>query len=206
MKDSTNRATGKACDNSERSTVPVLGVEQVEQGGTDPGTQAEHGGLKALARGVLQRNTERNKPPQNVFHLHPRKGARVPPAVPPVSCRDCQHFEPDEINPAQGIGTCLKGAAGDPANRDYRQLYPSNPRHCDHFETTPEALAQVCREACDGLTLDAEALRQWLVDQADPEWLRPAAVRRWAALIEKQGFPGHGTVKNPCPESAPTGR
>jgi hypothetical protein len=115
-----------------------------------------------------------------------KKSARV---VPLVRCRDCRHFQPDHVNPAHGIGRCRIGAAGDPADRDYRQLYPANPRRCDAFEITPEALLEICREACNGLDVDAEALREWLTDQADPEWMHPAAVRRWAQLIEKRGFP-----------------
>lgn len=118
---------------------------------------------------------------------HIRKNpARV---VPLVRCRDCQHFEPDHVNPAQGIGRCRIGAAGDPADRDYRQPYPSNPRRCDQFEITPEALLEICREACDGLDVDAEALQRWLIDQGDREWMQPAAVRRWAEIIEQRGIP-----------------
>lgn len=109
--------------------------------------------------------------------------------VPLVRCRDCRHFEPDHVNPAQGIGRCRIGAAGDPADRNYRQPYPSNPRRCDHFEITAEALLELCREACNGLDVDAEALRRWLIVQADPEWMHPAAVRRWAEIIEQRGFP-----------------
>ncbi len=102
--------------------------------------------------------------------------------VPLVRCRDCQHFEPDHVNPAQGIGRCRIGAAGDPADRDYRQLYPTNPRRCDQFEITPEALLEICREACDGLDVDAGALQRWLIDQGDREWLTPAAAKRLPLL------------------------
>lgn len=109
--------------------------------------------------------------------------------VPLVRCRDCQHFEPDHVNPAQGIGRCRIGAAGDPADRDYRQPYPANPRRCDQFEITPEALLALCREVCSGLDVDAEALARWLTKQHDPEWLTPAAVKRWAEVIEQRGFP-----------------
>lgn len=103
--------------------------------------------------------------------------------VPLVRCGDCQHFEPDSVNPPAGIGRCRVDAAAD------RPPWPNAPRRCDHFEITPEALLALCREACDGLDVDAETLKRWLIEQADPEWMQPAAVKRWAEIIEQRGFP-----------------
>ena len=110
--------------------------------------------------------------------------------VPLVRCRDCQHFAPDRINPAQGIGRCRIGADGSPTDRNYRLLYPANPRRCDGFEIMPDALLEICRKACDGLSVDPSELADFITRQNDPEIHNPAAVRRWAELIEQRGgFP-----------------
>lgn len=38
---------------------------------------------------------------------HPRNRRAIP--RPPVACGDCQHFEPDPINPTGGMGRCMAG-------------------------------------------------------------------------------------------------
>ena len=43
--------------------------------------------------------------------------------------------------------------------------------------------------AVDGLNVDAFELAEFLAGQADPGWLRPKSLRRWAQVIAERGFP-----------------
>lgn len=51
-----------------------------------------------------------------------KAGKRIP--RPPVACRACAHFQPDSMNPRDGIGTCGIGA------KLRAPLYPGLPRTC----------------------------------------------------------------------------
>jgi hypothetical protein len=111
------------------------------------------------------------------------------PVVSLVQCRDCQHFEPDQVNPPAGLGNCRINADGDPASPGYRAPWPTLPRRCNQFEVTRAAVFRECKAACKSLQVDPSELCDWLINQADPGWLVPAAVRRWAELIAERGFP-----------------
>lgn len=101
-----------------------------------------------------------------------------------VACRDCKHFEPDSINPAQGLGNCGIDAAGG------RLPWPNLPRRCHKFAITREALLATCRDACKGLDVDPERLADFLAGHDDPAWKTPPAVKGWAEAIEQRGgFP-----------------
>jgi len=58
-------------------------------------------------------------------------------------------------------------------------------------DTIPErpVLYQRCKDAVNGLDVDPSELCQWLLEQGDPGWCVPAAVRRWAEIIQRRGFP-----------------
>ncbi len=64
-------------------------------------------------------------------------------------------------------------------------------------------LIRICRPAVTGTGVDTDDLAAWLLAQDDPGWCTPKAARRWAEIIGQRGW---GTVKNPRPEAAPTGR
>ena len=54
----------------------------------------------------------------------------------------------------------------------------------------PEVLLKLCRDAVTGTNVDPVELRDWLLEQDDPGWCVPRAVRRWAELIHgRGGFP-----------------
>ena len=57
-----------------------------------------------------------------------------------VSCGTCQHFLPDTIHPAQGVGRCEVTGAGPPSveHGDYRACYPMAERYCDNHELRNE--------------------------------------------------------------------
>ena len=110
---------------------------------------------------------------------HPRP---APALVELVRCRDCVNFRPDPINPPAGIGRCRVDAAGD------RPPWPNAPRRCERFEVTRAGVFRLAREACKGTRLDPSELTDWLIRQADPECLSPAAVRRWAEIIDQKGY------------------
>lgn len=53
-----------------------------------------------------------------------------------VRCGDCQHFRPDRINPAQGLGACKIGADGKPPGTPGKRLpWPNLLRHCSSFNS-----------------------------------------------------------------------
>jgi len=56
-------------------------------------------------------------------------------------------------------------------------------------DTIPERadLLRVCTEACNGLNVNAAELADWLIEQGDPGWCVPAAVRRWAEIVHQRG-------------------
>ena len=105
------------------------------------------------------------------------------PVLALVRCGQCQHFEPDTVNPAEGLGCCGAGAEGE------RLPWPNAPRRCGSWHATPAALLDICRTACDGLAVDAEALAGWLKAQDETQWMTPPAARRWAELIQEKGWP-----------------
>lgn len=108
----------------------------------------------------------------------------------PVRCGTCQHFEPDPINPAAGLGRCLAGAAGDPAAPNARLPWPNLARSCSTWRPGRAHLFDLARAACEGLEVDPSALTAWLFEQGQPAWCQPAAVRRWAEIInDRGGFP-----------------
>lgn len=51
---------------------------------------------------------------------------------PPVTCASCRYFQPDTINPAQGMGRCTVDAARPQAP----PTYPSASRHCGSWRPT----------------------------------------------------------------------
>ncbi len=53
-----------------------------------------------------------------------------------------------------------------------------------------EQLLTICRDAVTGKSVDAEALADWLLEQHDPGWCTPMAVKRWAEIVhDRGGFP-----------------
>lgn len=113
------------------------------------------------------------------------KSAENPQVVSLVHCRDCKHFKPDPINPPAGMGRCRVNADGD------RPSFPKAPRRCKSFEITRAGVFRIAQTACKGTSVDPCALTEWLTRQGDPDWLNPAAVRRWAGWIKKQNrYPG----------------
>ena len=53
-----------------------------------------------------------------------------------------------------------------------------------------QQLINLCRDAVVGKSVDAEALANWLVEQRDPGWCTPMAIKRWAEIIHDRGeFP-----------------
>lgn len=65
-------------------------------------------------------------------------------------------------------------------------------------DTMPDQreLMQRCESACTGLNVDPADLCQWLIDQNDPGWCTPKAVRRWAEIISQRGFPNDEVASN----------
>lgn len=58
--------------------------------------------------------------------VHPKGDMAIP--RPSVTCADCQHFQPDSVNPASGCGSCDIGM------RMVRGGYPHRPRQCKGFQ------------------------------------------------------------------------
>ena len=100
-----------------------------------------------------------------------------------VRCGQCRHFERNPNNPAQGLGRCGAGAEGE------RLPWPAVPRHCASWHATPAALLDICRAACDGLTVKPEELAGWLEAIGDPQWMTPPAAGWWASHINLNGYP-----------------
>lgn len=100
-----------------------------------------------------------------------------------VSCGQCQHFNPNEINPAQGSGQCSIGADAD------RLPWPNALRQCSSWNPTRAGMLDVCQTACNGLKVEPETLARWLMLQGDRGWVTPPAVKRWAELIAERGWP-----------------
>lgn len=46
-----------------------------------------------------------------------------------------------------------------------------------------------CKTACVGTGVDPSELCQWLIDQDDPGWCVPKAVKWWAEKIHQRGYP-----------------
>ena len=46
--------------------------------------------------------------------------------------------------------------------------------------------------AVDGLDVDSYDLAAWLIEQEDPGWMQPKAMRRWAEIIAERGFQHFG--------------
>ena len=42
--------------------------------------------------------------------------------------------------------------------------------------------------AVDGLNVDSYDFAEWLIDQGDPGWMQPKAMRRWAEIIAERGY------------------
>lgn len=57
--------------------------------------------------------------------VHPKHGRAIP--RPPVTCAGCCHYQPDAINPGQGMGRCAIGAATG-------TTWPHQSRICAAFE------------------------------------------------------------------------
>jgi len=53
-----------------------------------------------------------------------------------VRCRDCLHFQPDTVNPPEGVGRCTHTLSGLPPKdgTGYGCCYPFIPRVCKHYE------------------------------------------------------------------------
>ena len=100
-----------------------------------------------------------------------------------VRCRDCRHFERNHDNPHQGMGGCRENAAGG------LPPWPGSLRRCKTWEPTDETLAVNCQAACQGTSVAPGELMAFVQAQGDPGWMVPAAIKRWAILIERSGFP-----------------
>ena len=103
--------------------------------------------------------------------------AVLDPSPPPliVVCADCRYFNPDEINPADGIGSCAAGRDG--------LHYPRMKRDCDGFQISRVALDQLASEL--STDPDAFAAAVW----ADGIYTHPLHIRRLAHEIEQRGTP-----------------
>lgn len=57
-----------------------------------------------------------------------------------VTCGACAHFQPDTINPPQGMGHCTRTLSGLPpkGGSGYGVCYPFSPRVCKHHEPIKE--------------------------------------------------------------------
>jgi hypothetical protein len=57
-----------------------------------------------------------------------------------VSCSSCAHFQPDTINPPQGMGRCTRTLSGLPpkGGSGYGVCYPFSLRVCKHYEPIEE--------------------------------------------------------------------
>lgn len=114
-------------------------------------------------------------------------------AVQLVQCRNCQHYTPDTVNPADGIGTCAAGAW--PQSRSTggtRPMppYPGAARDCTQYvdnRPMPDKLRARFRATCARLQIDpAPVLEQfdcWHYTAAD--------------LLEMDGWPD-ATVEAHC--------
>lgn len=152
------------------------------QPGTSPKNQASVGSDRCQSKALSRPPTGSGEKSQRLRVEAAKTDKRV---VPLVRCRDCQHFEPDCVNPPAGLGRCRIDAAGN------RLPWPRLNRRCDHFEITGIALFRECRRACSGLMVDPSELADFIDRQKDPDLHNPAAIRRWAELIHKLGrFPG----------------
>jgi len=119
------------------------------------------------------------------------RSAKNPQVVSLVRCGDCQHFKPDPTNPLSGMGRCRVNTDGD------RPPWPNAPRRCNSFKITRAGVFRVAQTACKGTSVDPSELTDWLIRQNDPDWLRPAAIRRWAECIEKRnGYPDGNPSKH----------
>lgn len=105
------------------------------------------------------------------------------PFLYPVHCAGCQHFEPNQYNPAQGLGGCRVEA------ENGRLCWPNLRRWCKRWNPTPERLRELCKAACSGLALDGERLAELMAKENEPAWLTPPVLRRWAVLIDRNGWP-----------------
>ena len=71
----------------------------------------------------------------------------------------------------------------------------TNRHDTDQVRANLEAAANALRilpdaeRAVDGLDVDAFALAEFLAEQSDPGWLKPTAMRRWARIVQNNGFP-----------------
>ena len=50
-------------------------------------------------------------------------------------------------------------------------------------------LFSIAKKAVVGTGIDPSELTQWLINQDDPGWCTPKAVRRWAEIIRDRGWP-----------------
>jgi len=57
-----------------------------------------------------------------------------------VRCGDCLHFQPDTVNPSEGVGRCVQTLSGLPpkGGAGYGCCYPFSPRVCKHHEPIEE--------------------------------------------------------------------
>jgi len=54
---------------------------------------------------------------------------------------------------------------------------------------TVDEILPVCRRAVNRTSLDARALAEWLIDQADPDWCTDYCIKWWASYIHHRGWP-----------------
>ena len=78
---------------------------------------------------TLEAKTEEKRPTvANVATVAVAKGEREVSAQ-PIRCGNCQHFQRDHINPAQGAGRCSAG-------ENPRYPYPLKNRNCNRYAVT----------------------------------------------------------------------
>ena len=92
-----------------------------------------------------------------------------------VRCTDCRHFQPDAINPADGLGTCLAASTE-------RMAWPLLATRCSRFEISRPALERIARE----ISRDPEtfAAGVW----ADGAYTHPQQIRRLAQLVNESSI------------------
>ncbi|TQE99573.1 MAG: DUF3631 domain-containing protein [Spiribacter salinus] len=107
-------------------------------------------------------------------YLPPVQSANVPSANNHGGCGNSQ-----SANEHARLAGSISAKLND--GRASGTLAPSNPSGAEILE--------VAREACHDLKVDPSKLAEFIAKQNDPELYNPAAVRRWAEVIEQRGFP-----------------
>lgn len=85
---------------------------------------------------AVQRHPSTTQPPSVQHRANTGPSRASPEPAPQVHCGDCAEFEPDSINPPEGVGKCARTMDGFPpvAVRSYGLCTPVTPRYCPDFK------------------------------------------------------------------------